>query len=115
MPIYYAFKDSMGTKDVFEDTLEIIHGRDFTYRTFEPAEGMAHTGPSRAKRANAGLRIYGGGTTKHWLTERNSAIPDDCQSLHFPDSLDEDVESMYKISRQLGEHGDYNFPVISMT
>ncbi|CAG8623286.1 8836_t:CDS:2, partial [Paraglomus occultum] len=114
MPIAYAFRDAMGTKDVFEDTLEIIHGGGFDYRTFEPAEGRPHTGKSLANRLNAGMRVYG--ETKYWLGKRsNSALSDDCQSLHFPDSLDEDDENIYKISRQLGEQGDYNCPVINGT
>ncbi|CAG8691225.1 22598_t:CDS:2, partial [Racocetra persica] len=120
MPIKYAFKDCMGFRDIIEDTLETIGGSRFNYRTFEPAEGMAHIGPSRTARIMAGLRITGGGTGKYWLPVPNSRTPllsgqmdDDRDSLNFhdPDPNDE-VEYMYSYSRKLGEHGDYNFPVI---
>ncbi|CAG8650422.1 3090_t:CDS:2 [Racocetra fulgida] len=120
MPIKYAFKDCVGFRDIIEDTLETIVGSRFNYRTFEPAEGMAHIGPSRTARIMAGLRITGGGTGKYWLPVPNSRTPllsgqmdDDRYSLNFhdPDPNDE-VEYMYSYSRKLGEHGDYNFPVI---
>ncbi|CAG8690470.1 10411_t:CDS:2 [Dentiscutata erythropus] len=120
MPIKYAFKDCMGFRDVIEDTLETIRGSRFNYRTFEPAEGMAHTGPSRTARIMAGLRFTGGGAGKYWLPGPNSNTPllsrqmdDDRNSLNFhdPDPNDE-VEHMYDHSRKLGEYGDYNFPVI---
>ncbi|KAF0534988.1 DUF300-domain-containing protein [Gigaspora margarita] len=120
MPIKYAFKDCMGFRDVIEDTLETIRGSRFNYRTFEPAEGMAHIGPSRTARIMAGLRFTGGGASKYWLPDPNSSTPllskqmdDDRNSLNFhdPDPNDE-VEHMYAHSRKLGEYGDYNFPVI---
>ncbi|CAG8570912.1 11969_t:CDS:10 [Dentiscutata heterogama] len=92
MPIKYAFKDCMGFRDVIEDTLETIRGSRFNYRTFEPAEGMAHTGPSRTARIMAGLRFTGGGAGKYWLPGPNSTTPllsrqmdDDRNSLNFHD------------------------------
>ncbi|CAG8542172.1 15349_t:CDS:2 [Cetraspora pellucida] len=120
MPIKYAFKDCMGFRDLIEDTLETIGGSRFNYRTFEPAEGMAYIGPSRTARIMAGLRFTGGGAGKYWLPGPNSRTPllsgqtdDDRDSLifHDPDPNDE-VEYMYSYSRKLGEHGDYNYPVI---
>src|SRR3954465_15572675 len=71
MPMKYAFKDCMGFRDVIEDTLETIRGSRFNYRTFEPAEGMAHIGPSRTARIMAGLRFTGGGAGKYWLPGTN--------------------------------------------
>ncbi|CAG8457469.1 11931_t:CDS:2 [Acaulospora colombiana] len=120
MPMKYAFKDCMGFRDVIEDTLQTIRGSRFNYRTFEPAEGIAHIGPSRTARIMAGLRFTGGGAGKYWLPGPNSHTPllsdqrdDDSNSLRFhdPDS-EEEVENMYDNCRKLGRHGDYNFPVI---
>ncbi|RIA99579.1 organic solute transporter Ostalpha-domain-containing protein [Glomus cerebriforme] len=117
MPIKYAFKDCMGFKDLIEDTLETIRGSRFNYRTFEPAEGMAHIGPSRTARIMAGLRFTGGGSGKYWLPNQRTALlseqDDDKRSLNFPDpDTDDEIEAMYEHSRKLGEYGDYNFPVI---
>ncbi|PKY26589.1 DUF300-domain-containing protein [Rhizophagus irregularis] len=114
MPIKYAFKDCMGFKDVIEDTMETIRGSRFNYRTFEPAEGMAHIGPSRTARIMAGLRFTGGGAGKYWLPDQRTALlDDDRRSLNFPDpDTDDEIEAMYEHSRKLGEYGDYNFPVI---
>ncbi|GBB88816.1 hypothetical protein RclHR1_15410001 [Rhizophagus clarus] len=117
MPIKYAFKDCMGFKDVIEDTMETIRGSRFNYRTFEPAEGMAHIGPSRTARIMAGLRFTGGGAGKYWLPDQrttlSSELDDDKRSLNFPDpDTDDEIEAMYEHSRKLGEYGDYNFPVI---
>src|SRR6266498_3387912 len=120
MPIKYAFKDCIGFRDVIEDTLQTIRGSRFNYRTFEPAEGMAHIGPSRTARIMAGLRFTGGGAGKYWLPGPNQRTAllseqsdDDKRSLNFPDpDTDDEIEEMYKHSRKLGKYGDYNFPVI---
>ncbi|CAI2166840.1 20340_t:CDS:2 [Funneliformis geosporum] len=120
MPIKYAFKDCMGFRDVIEDTLQTIRGSRFTYRTFEPAEGIAHIGPSRTARIMAGLRFTGGGAGKYWLPGPNQRTTllsgrsdDDKRSLNFPDpDTDDEIEAMYDHSRKIGKFGDYNFPVI---
>ncbi|CAG8576672.1 1810_t:CDS:2 [Ambispora gerdemannii] len=127
MPMKYALKDAIGMKDVIEDTLETLRGSRFNYRTFEPAEGMAHIGASRTSRIMAGLRYASGGASKYWVADPNQRTAllsggstvgnvghaeNQDYDLDFPDHLDEDVESMYDHSRKLGKYGDYNFPVI---
>ncbi|CAG8522239.1 6834_t:CDS:2 [Diversispora eburnea] len=124
MPMKYAFKDCIGYRDVIEDTLQTIRGSRFNYRTFEPAEGMAHIGPSRTARIMAGLRFTDGGANKYWLppnsrtallSEQYRIVDDDDidNSLNFEDpNPNDDIEHLYDHSRKLGRHGDYNFPVI---
>ncbi|KAG9319481.1 hypothetical protein KVV02_002730 [Mortierella alpina] len=69
MPIYYAVRDASGIKDIIQDSLETLKGTRFTYRTFEPSEGVATVGMSRSGRIMAGLRYTGGGAAKYWLPD----------------------------------------------
>ena len=39
MPMYYAFRDAFGLKDVIEDARATLRGEGMDYREFEPAEG----------------------------------------------------------------------------
>ncbi|KAF9181019.1 hypothetical protein BGZ51_005755 [Haplosporangium sp. Z 767] len=71
MPIYFAVRDAIGIKDIIQDSLETLKGTRFTYRTFEPSEGVATDGMSRSGRIMAGLRYTGGGTSKYWLPDAN--------------------------------------------
>lgn len=71
MPIYYATRDASGIKDIIQDSLETLKGTRFTYRTFEPSEGVATVGMSRSGRIMAGLRYTGGGAAKYWLPDAN--------------------------------------------
>ncbi|KAI8594782.1 hypothetical protein EDD21DRAFT_69437 [Dissophora ornata] len=71
MPIYHAVRDASGFKDIVQDSLETLKGTRFTYRTFEPSEGVATDGMSRSGRIMAGLRYSGGGTSKYWLPDAN--------------------------------------------
>ena len=77
MPMYYAFRDAFGLKDVVEDTKATLRGEGMDYREFEPAEGFIHQGSGRDRRIKAGLRYAKGGQQKYWLpmpaevTERN--------------------------------------------
>lgn len=67
MPIYYAIRDACGFQDIVQDSLETLRGTRFTYRTFEPSEGVATIGKSRSGRIMAGLRYTDGGSSKYWL------------------------------------------------
>lgn len=67
MPIYYAIRDACGIQDIVQDSLETLQGTRFTYRTFEPSEGVATIGKSRSGRIMAGLRYTDGGSSKYWL------------------------------------------------
>lgn len=77
MPMYYAFRDAFGLRDVIEDTKATLRGEGMDYRAFEPAEGFIHQGTGRERRIKAGLRYAKGGQQKYWLpmpaevTERN--------------------------------------------
>jgi hypothetical protein len=126
MPIRKAIADSFGLKDVMMDTLDTLRGSGFSYRSFEPSEGVPHMGSSRTSRIMAGLRYSNMTTKKRWLepapTSRflnsgrgmndESEADDDYEPLEFedPNSADE-MESLYKASRKM-VFGDYNYPVI---
>ena len=75
MPIYYALRDAFGIKDIIEDSRETLQGTRFTYRTFEPSEGVATVGRSRSGRIMAGLRYSSGGTSKYWLPLHTHSKP----------------------------------------
>jgi hypothetical protein len=67
MPMYYAFRDAFGLKDVMEDSKATLRGEGMDYREFEPAEGFIHQGSGRDRRIKAGLRYAQGGQKKYWL------------------------------------------------
>lgn len=67
MPIYYAFRDAFGARDVAEDFKTTLRGEGMDYREFEPAEGFMHQGVGRDNRIRAGLRYSKGGQRKYWL------------------------------------------------
>lgn len=128
MPILYAIRDSVGIKDVIQDTLDTLGGARFNYRTFEPSEGVPYMGSSRTSRIMAGLRYSVSGASKRWVepTQRTrfyqppaslyrpaqEEIEQEDTTLEFddPDTTDE-VEAFYEASRKM-MFGDYNFPVV---
>jgi hypothetical protein len=126
MPIRKAIADSFGLKDVMMDTLDTLRGSGFSYRSFEPSEGVPHMGSSRTSRIMAGLRYSNMTTKKRWLEpapasrflnsgrgmNEESEPDDESEPLEFedPNSADE-MESLYKASRKM-VFGDYNYPVI---
>lgn len=67
MPMYYAFRDAFGVKDVVEDSKATLRGEGMDYREFEPAEGLIHQGVGLENRIRAGLRYSRGGKMKYWL------------------------------------------------
>ncbi|KAI0794929.1 organic solute transporter Ostalpha-domain-containing protein [Abortiporus biennis] len=69
MPVFYAFRDAFGLKDVVEDTKATLHGERMDYREFEPSEGHMHQGAGRDRRIRAGLRYSQGGKRKYWLPQ----------------------------------------------
>ncbi|GJJ67879.1 hypothetical protein EMPS_00225 [Entomortierella parvispora] len=80
MPIYYALRDAFGIQDIIEDSRETLQGTRFTYRTFEPSEGVATIGRSRSGRIMAGLRYSAGGTSKYWLPLHTNSKPTEQES-----------------------------------
>lgn len=73
MPMWYAFRDAFGLKDVVEDSKATLRGQGMHYREFEPSEGFMHQGAGRDRRIRAGLRYSQGGRRKYWLPEATSA------------------------------------------
>jgi len=69
MPMYYAFRDAFGAKDVVEDSKVTLRGEGMDYRQFEPSEGYMHQGEGRERRIRAGLRYSKGGKKKYWLPQ----------------------------------------------
>jgi hypothetical protein len=69
MPMYYAFRDAFGAKDVVEDSKATLRGEGMDYRHFEPSEGHMHQGEGRDRRIRAGLRYSKGGKKKYWLPQ----------------------------------------------
>ncbi|KAI9281461.1 organic solute transporter Ostalpha-domain-containing protein [Sporodiniella umbellata] len=122
VPIRIAIQDSLGLKDVYMDTLLTLRGSGFSYRSFEPSEGVAHIGSSRNSRIMAGLRYSNMTSKKHWIgpaptskylpTGPGEAVheDEDSEPLTFEDPT-EDMEVLFKDSRRM-EFGDYNYPVI---
>ena len=74
MPMYYAFRDAFGVKDVLEDSRATLKGKGMNYREFEPAEGHMHQGVGRDRRIRAGLRYSKGGKRKYWLPKPSQGI-----------------------------------------
>ncbi|KAJ3480439.1 hypothetical protein NLI96_g8346 [Meripilus lineatus] len=75
MPIYYAFRDAFGLKDVVEDSKATLRGEGMDYREFEPSEGQIHQGAGRDRRIRAGLRYSQGGKRKYWLPQTANSPP----------------------------------------
>jgi hypothetical protein len=69
LPFIYAFRDSFGLKDVWQDTKDTFKGSGISYQAYEPAEGGLHYGAGRQKRIRAGLRYSRGGQAKYWLPQ----------------------------------------------
>jgi Organic solute transporter Ostalpha len=69
MPMYYAFRDAFGIRDVVEDSKVTLRGQGMDYREFEPSEGYMHQGEGRERRIRAGLRYSKGGKKKYWLPQ----------------------------------------------
>jgi hypothetical protein len=67
MPMWYAWKDAFGSKDVVEEAKSTLRGEGMDYREFEPSEGDIHQGVARERRIRAGLRYSKGGRSKYWL------------------------------------------------
>lgn len=114
MPMYYAFRDAFGARDVIEDSKATLRGEGMDYREFEPAEGFMHQGVGRDNRIRAGLRYSKGGKRKYWLpmpvedtrppgrTERvfNKAIKqvagaDQAESVHAPLLAEEEEDVVH--------------------
>ncbi|CEG67688.1 hypothetical protein RMATCC62417_04080 [Rhizopus microsporus] len=121
MPIRIAIKDSLGLKDVYMDTVLTLRGSGFSYRSFEPSEGVPHMGSSRTSRIMAGLRYSNITSKKHWIEPAPTSkyitsgpgeamLEEESEPLAFEEPGG-DMEALYESSRRM-EFGDYNYPVI---
>ncbi|GAA6005875.1 hypothetical protein JCM10207_007260 [Rhodosporidiobolus poonsookiae] len=78
LPVWHAFRDAFGYKDLVLDSLTTLRGTGFSYRTFEPASGALHApGLVRDRRIAAGLRYSASGKTKYWLDRPRSGTRHD--------------------------------------
>lgn len=74
MPVYHAFRDSFGIRDLIEDSKLTFRGKSYQYRLFDPGESvMAHPeSNARVARMMEGLRYERGGKGKYWIPQPTS-------------------------------------------
>ncbi|KAI5792155.1 organic solute transporter Ostalpha-domain-containing protein, partial [Pyronema domesticum] len=139
MPVYYAWRDAFGVRDLIEDSKQSFTGKTYQYRLFDSSEGtMAHPeSNARVARMMEGLRYERGGKAKYWVpqpTARTGLLSGpgpsnqdrvrpaaeaqqeqdrqvDYGAIEGKDMNMED-ESLYRTAKSL-EFGDYNYPVIT--
>ncbi|EJD01357.1 DUF300-domain-containing protein, partial [Fomitiporia mediterranea MF3/22] len=129
MPMYYAFRDAFGLKDVVEDAKTTLRGEGMDYREFEPAEGFIHQGSGRDRRIKAGLRYAQGGQKKYWLpmpadvTERDGTssrarhvgVQEDDEEVYAPLLEDQAADVVHEASntrreKAMIEHRGFELP-----
>jgi hypothetical protein len=71
MPVYYAWRDAFGVRDLIEDSKQSFTGKTYQYRLFDSSEGtMAHPeSNARVARMMEGLRYERGGKAKYWVPQ----------------------------------------------
>jgi len=124
MPMYYAFRDAFGAKDVVEDSKATLRGEGMDYREFEPAEGPIHQGVGLENRIRAGLRYSRGGRKKYWLPKAMAdsvhsgstgkavagLAPQEESAVHLvPDTTDTPGGTVWDAERSITEEG-YELP-----
>lgn len=136
LPVYYAFRDAFGVRDLIEDTKQTFGGKGYEYRLFDTSDNVvAHPeSGSRTARMMEGLRYQRDGKGKYWIPKPTSRAgllsrpgPSDRTSLMTPGEaerglnkmwsgdygaleetqIDDDDEKLFAIARDL-EYGDYN-------
>lgn len=141
LPVYYAFRDAFGIRDLIEDSKQTFAGKGYEYRLFDPSDNViAHPeSGARVARMMEGLRYERGGKGKYWIpkpTSRTGLLtspgPSGRESPMSPGEaergpnrwrgtdygameeveIDEDDERLFNSAREL-EYGDYNYPVIT--
>ncbi|KAL2316108.1 Organic solute transporter Ostalpha-domain-containing protein [Schizosaccharomyces pombe] len=135
LPLLKAFKDVIGLKDVWCDSLQTLHGDRYVYQNFEPGENLIPSrNDGRINRTSHGLRYSQGGQSKYWISRydqsrvrlinnsQNSpqsnksyfSIPG-MSTSHFENGLqfeiDDEMEPLYNQAKQM-RYGDYNYPVL---
>lgn len=71
LPVYYAFRDAFGIRDLIEDSKQTFKGKSYQYRLFDSSEGvMSHPeSGARVARMMEGLRYERGGKGKYWIPQ----------------------------------------------
>lgn len=142
LPVYYAFRDAFGIRDLIEDSKQTFKGKSYQYRLFDSSEGiMSHPDSSTGvARMMEGLRYERGGKGKYWIPQPTARtgllgglgpstsdriIP--AESAESGDNrawkggnygaideteINDEDEKLYENARAL-EFGDYNYPVIT--
>ena len=88
MPVYYAFRDAFGCRDLIEDTKETFGGKSYDYRLFDSYDDVLthEESESRVARMREGMRYERGGKGKYWIPKpgeaniRTPLLTDDAQS-----------------------------------
>jgi len=80
MPVKYAIRDALGSRDLIEDTKETFGGKHYEYRVFDSGDNvLAHEdSESRTARMMEGMRYERGGKGKYWIpkpSDINSRTP----------------------------------------
>lgn len=74
LPVYYAFRDAFGIRDLIEDSKQTFGGKSYQYRLFDPGDNvMTHPeSDTRVARMMEGLRYERGGKGKYWIPKPNA-------------------------------------------
>ncbi|GAA5946790.1 hypothetical protein JCM10213_009075 [Rhodosporidiobolus nylandii] len=104
LPVFHAFKDAFGYKDLLLDSLTTVRGTGFNYRTFEPASGALHAqGLIRDRRIAAGLRYSTRDGKKYWLDMPRGSAPGHAGEAYTRQGLQAGLASrpIHEIHRRL--------------
>ncbi|KAF8544968.1 organic solute transporter Ostalpha-domain-containing protein [Trichophaea hybrida] len=142
LPVYYAFRDASGIRDLIEDSKQTFKGKSYQYRLFDSSEGVMSHPESNARvgRMMEGLRYERGGKGKYWIPQptartgllrgpgpsnadrqipagnaesgENRAWKGGDYGAFDETDLNDEDEKLYNSARSL-EFGDYNYPVIT--
>ncbi|RKP32606.1 DUF300-domain-containing protein, partial [Metschnikowia bicuspidata] len=84
LKFYYAFRDTVGLKDLVVDFRLTFYGDYYKdYKQFDSVEAViAHPSTNgRMSRLSQGLRYHNDGKQKHWLPQQQNMSPSQSQSL----------------------------------
>lgn len=84
LKFYYAFRDTVGLKDLVVDFRLAFYGDYYKdYKQFDSVEAViAHPSTNgRMSRLSQGLRYHNDGKQKHWLPQQQNMSPSQSQSL----------------------------------
>ncbi|EPX74709.1 DUF300 family protein [Schizosaccharomyces octosporus yFS286] len=142
MPLLKAWKDVVGFKDVWCDSIQTLQGDRYVYENFEPAECQVPSRHNaRLNRTTHGLRYSQGGQRKLWVSRYDQSrvrLINNNDSQNSPSSnktyfsipglysesqhyeggicfeIDDEMESLYAQAKSM-PFGDYNYPVLPIS